>query len=99
MSFSNSLVRRWDIAAKITPNCMVKLLNMLKKSFSPTSMSFLLLHQRQDVEASIRNCVDFNENVLATCCGAFSDKWADVVKKCGRNCDELKVEWGTGRYR
>jgi len=32
--------------------------------------------------------------VLATCCGAFSDKWADVGKSCGKNVDELKVEWG-----
>jgi predicted phosphoserine aminotransferase len=45
-------------------------------------------------EASIRNCVDFDETVLATCCGAFSDKWASVAKSCGRNVDELKVEWG-----
>jgi aspartate aminotransferase-like enzyme len=45
-------------------------------------------------EASIRNCVDFNETVLCTCCGAFSDKWADVAKACGRNVDELKVDWG-----
>jgi len=45
-------------------------------------------------EASIRNCVDFDETVLATCCGAFSDKWANVAKSCGRNVDELKVEWG-----
>jgi aspartate aminotransferase-like enzyme len=27
-------------------------------------------------------------------CGAFSDKWADVAKQCGRNVEELKVEWG-----
>jgi aspartate aminotransferase-like enzyme len=45
-------------------------------------------------EGAIRNCVDFNETVLATMCGAFSDKWADVVKSCGRNVEQLKVEWG-----
>jgi aspartate aminotransferase-like enzyme len=45
-------------------------------------------------EASIRNCVAPDETVLATCCGAFSDKWADVVRACGRSVDELKVEWG-----
>jgi aspartate aminotransferase-like enzyme len=27
-------------------------------------------------------------------CGAFSDKWASVVKSCGRKVEELKVEWG-----
>ncbi|MFQ6036927.1 MAG: pyridoxal-phosphate-dependent aminotransferase family protein [Sedimentisphaerales bacterium] len=45
-------------------------------------------------EASIRNCVDFDEAVLCTCCGAFSDKWADVAKDCGRNVEVLKVDWG-----
>ncbi|NIP28056.1 MAG: aminotransferase class V-fold PLP-dependent enzyme, partial [Phycisphaerae bacterium] len=36
----------------------------------------------------------FDETVLCTCCGAFSDKWAAVAKNCGRNVDELKVDWG-----
>ena len=45
-------------------------------------------------EASIRNGVNFDETVLCTCCGAFSDKWADVARSCGRKVDELKVEWG-----
>jgi len=45
-------------------------------------------------EASIRNCVGPNEKVLCTCCGAFSDKWTDVAKSCGRKVDELKVDWG-----
>ncbi len=45
-------------------------------------------------EASIRNCVAPDETVLATCCGAFSDKWAEVVAMCGRKVDQLKVEWG-----
>jgi len=45
-------------------------------------------------EAAIRNCVGFDETVLATCCGAFSDKWADIAKNCGRNVEVLKVDWG-----
>jgi len=45
-------------------------------------------------EAAIRNCVDLDETVLCTCCGAFSDKWADVARDCGRNVEELKVDWG-----
>jgi aspartate aminotransferase-like enzyme len=45
-------------------------------------------------EASIRNCVGLNEKVLCTCCGAFSDKWTDVARSCGRKVDELKVDWG-----
>jgi aspartate aminotransferase-like enzyme len=27
-------------------------------------------------------------------CGAFSDKWADVARSCGRNVHELRVDWG-----
>ncbi len=45
-------------------------------------------------EASIRNCVGHDQTVLCTCCGAFSDKWADVARACGRTVDELKVDWG-----
>jgi len=45
-------------------------------------------------EAAIRNCVGEDETVLCTMCGAFSDKWADVVTSCGRKADQLKVEWG-----
>jgi aspartate aminotransferase-like enzyme len=45
-------------------------------------------------EAAIRNCVGLDETVLCTSCGAFSDKWADVARACGRNVDQLKVDWG-----
>ncbi len=45
-------------------------------------------------EASIRNCVAPDEAVLCTRCGAFSDKWAEVVQSCGRPIETLKVEWG-----
>jgi aspartate aminotransferase-like enzyme len=38
--------------------------------------------------------VGVDEVVLCTCCGAFSEKWADVARSCGRNVEELKVEWG-----
>src|SRR5881392_2517398 len=27
-------------------------------------------------------------------CGAFSDKWFDVAKRCGKNAEPLQVEWG-----
>ncbi|MHC4193989.1 MAG: pyridoxal-phosphate-dependent aminotransferase family protein, partial [Planctomycetota bacterium] len=45
-------------------------------------------------EAALRNCVGLDETVLCTCCGAFSDKWANVASACGRNVEELKVDWG-----
>ena len=44
------------------------------------------------MEASIRNLVD--RGVLCCMCGAFSDKWFDVVKRCGKNAEPLQVAWG-----
>ncbi|BBA71652.1 pyridoxal-phosphate-dependent aminotransferase family protein [Geobacter sulfurreducens] len=44
------------------------------------------------MEGAVRNlvakrCVNF-------CNGAFSDKWHDVTKRCGKEADAVKVEWG-----
>ena len=44
------------------------------------------------MEASIRNLVD--RAVLCCMCGAFSDKWSDVAKRCGKNAEALHVDWG-----
>ena len=27
-------------------------------------------------------------------CGAFSDKWLDVARRCGKNAEPLQVDWG-----
>ena len=68
---------------------------MLKKTLFTEQNIFLFTSSGSGGwEASIRNCVGFDETVLCTCCGAFSDKWADVAKACGRNVEVLKVEWG-----
>jgi aspartate aminotransferase-like enzyme len=68
---------------------------MLKKLLFTDQNVFLSTSSASGIwEASIRNCVNFDETVLCTCCGAFSDKWADVARSCGRNVEELKVEWG-----
>jgi len=69
--------------------------DILKKVLFTDQNVFLSTSSASGIwEASIRNCVDFNETVLCTCCGAFSDKWANVAKSCGRNVEELKVDWG-----
>ena len=69
--------------------------DMLKKILFTEQNIFLSTSSASDIwEAAIRNCVDFDEVVLCTCCGAFSDKWASVAKSCGRNVEELKVDWG-----
>src|SRR3981081_2173673 len=44
------------------------------------------------MEASILNLVD--RGVLCCMCGAFSDKWFDVAKRCGKNAEPLQVDWG-----
>jgi aspartate aminotransferase-like enzyme len=69
--------------------------DMLKKILFTNQNVFLSTSSASGIwEAAIRNCVGLDETVLCTCCGAFSDKWADVARSCGRNVDELKVEWG-----
>jgi aspartate aminotransferase-like enzyme len=69
--------------------------DMLKKLLFTNQNVFLFTSSASGVwEASIRNCVAPDETVLCTCCGAFSEKWADVARACGRNVEELKVEWG-----
>ena len=44
------------------------------------------------MEASIRNLV--GKRVLCCMCGAFSDKWLDVAKRCGKDAEALQVDWG-----
>lgn len=44
------------------------------------------------MEAAIRNLVP--ERVLCCMCGAFSDKWLDVSRRCGKKAEALQVEWG-----
>ena len=44
------------------------------------------------MEAAIRNLV--GRSVLCCMCGAFSDKWLDVARRCGKTAEPLQVEWG-----
>src|SRR5215217_2189922 len=44
------------------------------------------------MEASIRNLV--GTRVLNCMCGAFSDKWLDVSRRCGKHAEPLQVPWG-----
>ena len=44
------------------------------------------------MEGAIRNLV--KKRVLNCMCGAFSDKWFDVSKRCGKQAVPLQVEWG-----
>jgi aspartate aminotransferase-like enzyme len=44
------------------------------------------------MEAAIRNLV--SRRVLNCMCGAFSDKWLDVSRRCGKSAEALQVDWG-----
>jgi aspartate aminotransferase-like enzyme len=44
------------------------------------------------MEGALRNLA--RKKVLCLCCGAFSDKWLDVAKKCGYEADSVQVGWG-----
>src|SRR5262245_35930543 len=45
------------------------------------------------MEGAIRNLV--TRKVLNCMCGAFSDKWLDVSKRCGKEAEGLQVDWGS----
>jgi len=45
------------------------------------------------MEGAIRNLV--TRKVLNCMCGAFSDKWLDVSRRCGKEAEALQVEWGS----
>jgi aspartate aminotransferase-like enzyme len=44
------------------------------------------------MEGALRNLTA--KKVLNGMCGAFSDKWFDVAKRCGKQAASLQVEWG-----
>lgn len=44
------------------------------------------------MEGALRNLA--HKKVLNCMCGAFSDKWFDVSKRCGIDAHPLQVEWG-----
>ncbi|SDM44247.1 phosphoserine aminotransferase, putative [Halogranum gelatinilyticum] len=43
-------------------------------------------------EAATLNLVD--ENILVTTCGSFSERFANVADRLGKNVDRLEYEWG-----
>jgi aspartate aminotransferase-like enzyme len=65
----------------------------LQKLFATKQPVFLSTSSAWGVmEASIRNLV--RRGVLCCMCGAFSDKWFEVAKRCGKNAEPLQVDWG-----
>jgi aspartate aminotransferase-like enzyme len=65
----------------------------LQQLFQTTQPVFISTSSAWGVmEGAIRNLV--KKGVLNCMCGAFSDKWFDVSKRCGKNAAPLRVEWG-----
>src|SRR5512134_2518503 len=75
-----------DLVAKIQPQ-LQQLLYTKQLVYLSTSSAWGVM------EGAIRNLV--SKKVLNCMCGAFSDKWFDVSKKCGKQADALQVEWGS----
>lgn len=63
-----------------------KLLATEEKVFLATSSAFGVM------EGAVRNLV--KRRCVNFCNGAFSDKWHDVTKRCGKEADAVKVDWG-----
>jgi aspartate aminotransferase-like enzyme len=75
-----------DLYAKIQPQLQT-LFGTRQLVFLGTSSAFGLM------EGAIRNLV--SRRVLCCMCGAFSDKWFDVARRCGKPAEALQVEWGS----
>ena len=75
-----------DLYAAIQPQ-LQQLLYTQQLVFISTSSAWGVM------EGAVRNLVQ--KKVLNCMCGAFSDKWFDVSKKCGKDAEALQVEWGS----
>src|SRR3954465_1474005 len=75
-----------DLYAKIQPQ-LQQLLSTKQLVYLSTSSAWGVM------EGAIRNLVA--KKVLNCMCGAFSDKWLDVSKRCGKDAEALQVPWGS----
>ena len=75
-----------DLYAKIQP--------LLQSLFYTKQLVFLSTSSAWGVmEGAIRNLAA--KKVLCCMCGAFSDKWLDVARRCGKGAEPLQVNWGS----
>lgn len=66
----------------------------LQELFHTEQLVFLSTSSAWGVmEGALRNLVA--KKVLCCMNGAFSDKWLDVAKRCGKAAEALQVEWGS----
>ncbi len=65
----------------------------LQELFGTTRPVFLSTSSAWGVmEGALRNLAA--KKVLCCCSGAFSDKWVDVARRCGKEAEALQYEWG-----
>lgn len=75
-----------DLYARIQPQ-LQSLLYTRQLVYLSTSSAWGVM------EGALRNLVA--NKVLNCMCGAFSDKWFDVAKRCGKQAEALQVPWGS----
>ena len=74
-----------DLYGKVQPQ--------LQQVFGTRQLVYLSTSSAWGVmEGALRNLVA--KKVLCCMNGAFSDKWLDVARRCGKEADGLQVEWG-----
>jgi len=74
-----------DLYATIQPQ-LQRLLSTRQLVYLSTSSAWGVM------EGAVRNLV--RKRVLNCMCGAFSDKWLEVSKRCGKEAEALQVPWG-----
>lgn len=75
-----------DLYGKMQPQLQT-LLGTRQRVYLSTSSAWGIM------EGAVRNLVA--KKVLNCMCGAFSDKWFDVSKKCGKEAQALQSPWGS----
>lgn len=75
-----------DLYASLQPK-LQQLLSTRQLVYISTSSAWGVM------EGAIRNLT--TKKVLNCMCGAFSDKWLDVSKRCGKQAEGLQVDWGS----
>src|ERR1044071_1792742 len=75
-----------DLYGRIQPQ-LQQLLSTRQLVYLSTSSAWGVM------EGAIRNLVA--KKVLNCMCGAFSDKWLDVSRRCGKEAEALQVPWGS----
>ncbi|MCB1226659.1 MAG: alanine--glyoxylate aminotransferase family protein [Verrucomicrobiales bacterium] len=74
-------------------NLYAEIQPQLRELFGTSGQVYLSTSSAWGVmEGSIRNLVA--KKVLNCGCGAFSDKWLDVSRRCGKDAEGYLVEWG-----